>query len=1843
MYNETIRKITSLTLLTILVASSVAIALPTAMPAAHAATNANLFVSAENSQFNNYFAGPQVIQVVVADPDINRLDQAYGEPVVTVNGKRLRMAQGTDGNWYAYFADRNQAIAAGNTAAVSGKGLNFGGFCRSDSTLGKNLGGLNFADTKGFTIARGAFVSTNHTAGNPISTNTFGACTDTRGSGLTISQMEHVVRQNKTLNINTSGFGSGKNMTEYGQIWPVIQLYDFSAIPSAVTVDYQKNGGDQIVNLTFDRIPQNLITVTTDRSTYPENSQVFLTMNDPQLNIDPTEDDSWTWGANANNNTLYYEAFTRNGAVDADGGAGMQNLVGNLTTFMFNHNGKLTINAAASNPSVRVVNFAANGKQQLNGSTTIVGNPASLKTSSISLGSEPITFIEQGGVNTGVFGNWDGAKHSTIVTVNDPSIRGQSATFRYNDIGGSIVGGFAFGTITEGSTNNTWASGQRLTVTLTDNDQNRNAKITEHLNDYDGSVDRITTMKIGTPFSLTSGQPSLNTLALDPSVMHGKQGTITKFSNGTMKINFGGISNSTDPDIAQDESFSNRAVPTFVNNTGTNPQVKLINGGHVIIDTTATMQTLLKTINDPRGSTAGTRFHGFNFLNYDLRGYSSLNGANGTDPSGVQVFLVYSTNVTSQVTGAGTTVKSFINATSGQVNNNVHYISIANSTSLIDFINLNGTQKLSGDNHGSFFTPGVDNNHQKVANGTLVMSRIFGVNGVGGIPTNANVGLMFQFNTTSTGISLPLATSTSTKAVTKGIPTVADFFSVGYKGDGLTNDQRVNNGIYRFELEETGDNTGVFTGTDQYVMLNQLNILDPNTYSTLRTINHDVKFVAIQDMLQAEARAPQATFLDLGQDGVNTQVSAQVDVPTHTGVISFDSKTYKIGDTVTITLNDADLNVDNDLVDIYTAVAPTNTNLSGSIIQSGQDVATDTIGKAGLGSLSDGRAFGRLVDVQFGQANIRWSNSPISSPTTNDNTGSCFTNSTNAFVDSNGGTAAGFATSLSATGFSLVETGPSTGIFTGNFEIPDQLCQDGSIVSAVGQNIKVNYVDFRDSSGKLVEISDNAGIRGNTGSVKLDKAVYPVPFGTIGATTGSSDFNQPASTKTTSLAGVFPLHRDIIGSSKIGGLKTANVLASGDVLVHIRVNDQDYNTSPTGTDHIAVDVNGDKHGPVAVQITRQGQSMLLATAGGPAIKGGKIVNLGSAALPVAGDVAYSQVRDLGPMTEIAPDAGIFQADLPIKLTDGPAGTDCPKVNNWDGSINGTSGYTTKQDSRFGTPTGISTASNNGNATSGSNYCVRQGDVLTVTYTDTNDASGHTQTVTDSSTFDLRNGVLQSDKSVYIIGSDMILTLVEPDFNLDSQTADTVPLDLIEWDSHAFKNTMGQLGGQASAFDAKPSTFVETGKDTGIFQSVIKIPKTLNGNLLERGEQIHLEYTDWGPAGSKIVGANNQDIQLTIYTSNFGATVELDQKVYTWTDRVYITVVAPDHNFDPNLIDTIGDNDENKVTVSTRGNNLSPYKLVETGVDTGIFTGYVILQGDKNIVSTGGVDGSGLLPTGVQGVVSGSGPTDGFLPATEQDGVSVSFEFTRDQTVTGSALIRWNIGEIKWLEASYPANGQGVLQIVDPDMNLNPKAVDKFDTNVWSDSDSGGIKLTMTETGEATGIFQGTVYFTTNFQSSGNRLHVAEGDTVTGEYRDRTLPPPYTPSDQLRLTSTTFIGTIVPPLERAPASNPRIVDSFGNAITGAVKSGQQIQITADLTNGQDRDQPFAYLVQIQDANGVTVSLSWITGTLTAGQSLNPAQSWTPQSSGTYTAQIFVWQSIDNPNALSPPLTTTINVA
>ena len=97
MNNEIGRKLTSLTLMTIMLAGGMTIAAPSMMPQAAAA--GALYVSAENAMFDNTFGGAQIIEVVVLD-HATATDEAAGEPVVKVDENQLRMAQGVDGNWY---------------------------------------------------------------------------------------------------------------------------------------------------------------------------------------------------------------------------------------------------------------------------------------------------------------------------------------------------------------------------------------------------------------------------------------------------------------------------------------------------------------------------------------------------------------------------------------------------------------------------------------------------------------------------------------------------------------------------------------------------------------------------------------------------------------------------------------------------------------------------------------------------------------------------------------------------------------------------------------------------------------------------------------------------------------------------------------------------------------------------------------------------------------------------------------------------------------------------------------------------------------------------------------------------------------------------------------------------------------------------------------------------------------------------------------------------------------------------------------------------------------------------------------------------------------------------------------------------------------------------------------------------------------------------------------------------------------------------------------------------------------------------------------------------------------
>ena len=129
-------------------------------------------------------------------------------------------------------------------------------------------------------------------------------------------------------------------------------------------------------------------------------------------------------------------------------------------------------------------------------------------------------------------------------------------------------------------------------------------------------------------------------------------------------------------------------------------------------------------------------------------------------------------------------------------------------------------------------------------------------------------------------------------------------------------------------------------------------------------------------------------------------------------------------------------------------------------------------------------------------------------------------------------------------------------------------------------------------------------------------------------------------------------------------------------------------------------------------------------------------------------------------------------------------------------------------------------------------------------------------------------------------------------------------------------------------------------------------------------------------------ANSTIFTQNTYVNGNGSPILIYRDSYSPTSVVNIVINAPDFNSNPYAIDTIGNDPENKIIVSTRESSI-PYKLVETGTDTGVFAGYVTLSGTTSTCS----------PV--------CGPTDGFLAASGDDGLTVSFTYAKDRTITAT--------------------------------------------------------------------------------------------------------------------------------------------------------------------------------------------------------------------------------------------------
>lgn len=360
----------------------------------------------------------------------------------------------------------------------------------------------------------------------------------------------------------------------------------------------------------------------------------------------------------------------------------------------------------------------------------------------------------------------------------------------------------------------------------------------------------------------------------------------------------------------------------------------------------------------------------------------------------------------------------------------------------------------------------------------------------------------------------------------------------------------------------------------------------------------------------------------------------------------------------------------------------------------------------------------------------------------------------------------------------------------------------------------------------------------------------------------------------------------------------------------------------------------------------------------------------------------------------------------------------------------------------------------------------------------------------------------------------------------------------------------------------------------------------------------------------------------------------DKSVYSWTEKVKMTILAPSWNTDRYLIDSIGDDEDHPIEISTREHSLASYRFTETDVNSGIFTAEVILTGFSH-----DVDGDGDIDTSPRTI--GNGPTSGFLEVDRDSAITISFEFADGVVLTESAPIKWNIGKIQFSEENYLSDNTALIRVIDSDLNLNPESLDHMPIQISSTSDISGIEVDAIETSESSGVFVATISFTQNLSSSGNRLFATSGDTIFAKYDDYTLPKPYSTFDNLEVTTFAYVDSSIPTLQRLQSLPIVFSDTSGNPLT-SFSINDQIQIVGTISNEQNFKQKFVYLFQVKDENNYVVSVSWIQGEISGNQNLNVSQSWIPKKTGAYTIETYTWNSLINTAPLSPSLSTSIFV-
>jgi len=158
--------------------------------------------------------------------------------------------------------------------------------------------------------------------------------------------------------------------------------------------------------------------------------------------------------------------------------------------------------------------------------------------------------------------------------------------------------------------------------------------------------------------------------------------------------------------------------------------------------------------------------------------------------------------------------------------------------------------------------------------------------------------------------------------------------------------------------------------------------------------------------------------------------------------------------------------------------------------------------------------------------------------------------------------------------------------------------------------------------------------------------------------------------------------------------------------------------------------------------------------------------------------------------------------------------------------------------------------------------LQNGDVVLMTYHQRADNSGNPTDVTQSVVLSSApSSPVESSSPNVRIGQYFKLDIYAPNYNLDSQTPDDIPLSMIEVHMGGAQTTLSD-----SAFDVNPYTMRETGPNTDTFEVNVKIPKSIAGFPVEMGSTIEFRFNDPNMPSSVFVTVGGGSYDEPTYNS-----------------------------------------------------------------------------------------------------------------------------------------------------------------------------------------------------------------------------------------------------------------------------------------------------------------------------------------------------------------------------------------